>query len=197
MDNSAKQSTNDQAVTQSKPVASPAQNAVKQMQQSPASPMGGSTVINRGGIKVEVPANNEKVQVSAAPVSAPAHKESEPAPPPLPDVAKMTEVEAKEEEIEVEKELESWIEKLPQAEKPKISEEAKQAGLTHAKEDTPMPPSPTGNIVLPMSYEEAKLVRRKNRWRNSISWFATLVMYHWKRLRFNESKSFTENKKDL
>jgi hypothetical protein len=160
------------------------------------------TVTNRGGIPVERPvvrsgsetggsrANSSTSSQPSSPQapSSPVGKEQEPAGAPFPDVSKMTEAEVKKEELEVERELESFIEKGSDLEKPKIDEEAKKAGLEHAGEDTKMPPVQVGAGVLPMSNEEAELTRKRYKWKDSISWLATLIAYHWKKLSYSDKK---------
>ncbi|HVF69156.1 MAG TPA: hypothetical protein VNA13_01180, partial [Xanthomonadales bacterium] len=100
-------------------------------------------VPNRGGIPVNpapfqpVLSNTQADTQQASPVVSPRGKEQEPVPAPLPDVAKMSEAEIVNEEKEVEKELESIIEKSPDNEKPDIPKDVQQAGVTHAAEDTP------------------------------------------------------------
>lgn len=132
-------------------------------------------VPNRGGIPVAPVA-------PPAPVSTPVSKEHEPVPAPFPDASKMTGPEVVEEEGKIEKELEALVENTPDAEKPKIPEEAKKAGLEHAKADTPMPPIVSGVKPLPMSYDEAEFTRKKYKWKDSVAWFAAVIMYHWKKL---------------
>lgn len=117
-------------------------------------------------------------------VGLPQSKEREPAPS-FPDVAKMTESEIVIEEKEVEKELESIIEKSPDTEKPTIPKEVQQAGVTHAHEDIPIPTSLKGSSSLPMEYDEAQFTRKKYRWKDSVAWFAALIMYHWKKIKKN------------
>ncbi len=132
-------------------------------------------------------------QAAPQPVSSPRSKEQEPVPAPLPDVAKMTDAEIVEEEKVVEKELEALVEKSPDTEKPDIPKEVKDAGVEHAKEDTPMPALSSGAVPLPMSYKEAEQVRNKNKykwyfWRKSLTWFASLIIYHWKKINFKSKK---------
>jgi hypothetical protein len=135
---------------------------------------------NRGGIPVA------PVVTPPTPVSSPSGKEHEPAP--FPDVSKMTGPEVVEEEGKIERELEALVEKTPDLEKPKIPEEAKKAGLEHAKADTPMPPVVSGVKPLPMSYDEAEFTRKKYKWKDSVAWFAAVVMYHWKKLGISNKK---------
>lgn len=125
----------------------------------------------------------QEPQTAPQPVSSPRSKEQEPVPAPLPDVAKMTEAEIIDEEKEVEKELEAIIEKSPNTEKPDIPKEAQDAGVTHSGADIPHPAAPSGSVVLPMTFEEAKTKYDKYKWRNSVSWFAGLIVYHWKKLK--------------
>jgi hypothetical protein len=166
-----------------------------------SSPVSTQPVVTPAQEEQKAADNQIPVQTPPAPQPAggPRSKEQEPTPQPFPDVTKMSEADIKKEEVEVEKELESWIEKLPHEEKPQIPEEAKKLGLEHAKEDTPMPTSPTGVVALPMTYEQAEDIRKKTRfqlyyWRKSITWLASLIMYHWKRIKI--TATVTDNKKE-
>ena len=171
------------------------------------------TVTNRGGIPVEPvqaqvsPPTTMPTSVPVAdnpmpptpipqappmsPVGGPKGKEHEPMPAPFPDVVKMNENEIRNEEKEVSAELETFIEKSPNSEKPKIPDEALEAGMEHSGEDKDMPPLQTGPGALPMSYEEAQFISKKNRfhWKNSVAWFARIIQYHWKKINFNNKKS--------
>jgi hypothetical protein len=160
---------------------------------------GAQFTTNRGGIPVE-PMSTQPVQKQAtpqpmsetsaqAPAPAPQQisskgKEHEPAKTPFPDVVKMNEAEIKNEEREVERELEAIIEQSPQDEKPKIPAEAAEAGLEPSDEDRDLPPVLMGPTGLPMTYDEAAFIRKRNRfhWKNSIAWLASIIMYHWKKL---------------
>lgn len=144
---------------------------------------------NRGGIPVA------PVAPPPTPISASVSKEHEPVPVPFPDVSKMTGPEVVEEEGKIEKELEALVEKTPDLEKPKIPEEAKKAGLEHAKADTPMPPIVSGVKPLPMSYDEAEFTRKKYKWKDSVAWFAAVIMYHWKKLRLKADQPLAEGDK--
>lgn len=125
-------------------------------------------------------------QANLQPASSPKSKEHEPAPAPFPDLVKMSETELRQEEVEVEKELEGLIEKSPDNEKPKISEEARRAGLEHALQDIPMPAVPTSDPALPLSYEDAVWTKKKYKWKDSIAWLSALVIYHLKKIGFIE-----------
>lgn len=158
-------------------------NSTNPKQDAPTQDAVNRPIPNRGGIPV--------TPVVAAPslVSSPSSKEHEPAASaPFPDVSKMTGPEVVEEEGKIEKELEALVEKTPDLEKPKIPEEAKKAGLEHAKADTPMPPVVSGVKPLPMSYDEAEFTRKKYKWKDSVAWFAAVVMYHWKKLGISNKK---------
>ncbi|HUQ84748.1 MAG TPA: hypothetical protein VM077_00345 [Candidatus Limnocylindrales bacterium] len=122
------------------------------------------------------------------PVSAPRSKEQEPVSAPLPDVAKMSEAEIVEEEKVVEKELESFVEKSPDAEKPDIPKDVQQAGVTHVGEDVPVHPTTSGFVSLPMSYDEAEFTRKKYKWKSSVAWLAAVVMYHWKKIKITSKE---------
>lgn len=124
-------------------------------------------------------------------VGGPKGKEHEPMPAPFPDVVKMNEKEIRNEEFEVERELESLIEKSPSSEKPKIPPAAEQAGMEHSGEDQDMPPINSGYAALPMSYDEAEFIKKKNKyhWKNSIAWLATIIMYHWKRINMSSKNN--------
>jgi hypothetical protein len=179
MDNNAPKAQNTaQTDAINTPITASVQSALGKMQEPPM-----RTQTAGQNISVNLP-EPDKSQLTNSPVpsSAPTGKEHEPVSAPFPDVSKMSETQIIEEEKVLEKELNSIVEKSPDLEKPKIPEEAKQAGLTHAKENTPMPVVSSGNIILPMTYEEAKLTRKKYRWRDSVSWFTTLIMYHWKKM---------------
>lgn len=183
MDNSAKQTTiNNSQLTHSTSSgqtvdASTLPSEDKHVQNGISRP-----VPNRGGIPVM------PVTAVPSPVSSPTGKEHEPGSIPFPDASKMTGPEIVEEEGKIEKELEALVEKTPDMEKPKIPEEAKKSGLDHAKADTPMPPVVVGVKPLPMSYDEAEFTRKKNKWKDSVAWFAAVVMYHWKKLGISNKK---------
>lgn len=201
---SKQEETGDQSTVQSSPIVSQVQNVVpsavvknlagKQVQQPSASlsntAQDSTPVAPQPAPSSVTPAETPKVPSSVAsqpgPTGAHTGKEQEPgAPtPPLPDVAKMSETEIQKEEVEVEKEIEALIKTSPEPDKPNIPEDAKKAGLEHAGEDTPMSVSSAGNIVLPMTFEDAMLTRKKYKWKDSIAWFAALIIYHWKRMHF-------------
>jgi hypothetical protein len=185
MDNNAPNTQNTvQTDTTNVPVTAQIQSAFGKMQEPPI-----RTQTAGQNVLTNLPApDKSQLNTPPMPSSAPAGKEREPVSAPFPDVSKMSETQIIEEEKVLEKELESIVEKSPDVEKPQIPDEAKQAGLTHAKESTPMPVVSSGNIVLPMTYEEAKLTRKKYRWRDSISWFTALVMYHWKKINLTKEK---------
>ncbi len=142
----------------------------------------------------EKPANDQNV-VTQAPVSqqvsSTKNREHEPSSAPAPDIVKMTDSEIIQEEKVVEKEIEAMVEKTPDSEKPKLSSEVKAAGVEHAKEDTPMPPLPTGVKPLPMSYDEAQSIRKKYKLilKDSVAWLSTLIMYHWKKIGFKNKET--------
>jgi len=145
-------------------------------------------VPNRGGIPIISPS------ITTAPiqqqVSSSNNREQESAPVPFPDAAKMTASEVLSTEKDIEGEIEALeakdvvIEESPDTEKPKISPEVKALGVKHAKEDTPMPTEPSGKIILPMTAEEALLTRKKSKWKDSVAWFATLIIFVGKKLAF-------------
>lgn len=140
-----------------------------------------------GGRQMQAPTATPPVQA----VGGPANREHEPASAPQPDVVKMTEPEIIREEEKVERELETIIEKTPDTEKPEIPKEVQNAGVTLAKEAIPMPAGPTGSVVLPMTYQEAELTNKNYKWKDSVSWLASLIMYHWKKLGFKPSTKKT------
>ena len=129
--------------------------------------------------QVTVDQNQTSQQAPVSPVSAP-NREHEPAP--FPDVSKMTEAEIQKEEKEVEKELEAIVEKSPKDQSPKVDEELKRIGVELTDEARVEPTFSVGEQALPMSFAQARATRQKYKWRNSISWLAALVMYHWKKL---------------
>ncbi len=151
-------------------------------QNAPSAPQNES-VLPQVPPAVQPDGKSQEPQAAPQPVSSPRSKEQEPVPAPLPDVAKMSEAEIVEEEKVVEKELESMIEKSPDHEKPDIPKEAQEAGLTHSGADIPHPTAPSGAVTLPMSYDEAEFTRKKYKWRSSVAWFASLIMYHWKKIK--------------
>jgi hypothetical protein len=176
--NAPKAQNNAQTDAINAPITASVQSTLGKMQEPPI-----RTQTSGQNVSANLPEpDNNQLNAPQIPSSAPAGKEHEPVPSPFPDVSKMSETQIIEEEKVLEKELESIVEKSPDVEKPQIPEEAKQAGLTHAKESTPMPVVSSSNIVLPMTYEEAKLTRKKYKWRDSVSWFTALIMYHWKKM---------------
>lgn len=132
---------------------------------------------------VQVEEKPQESQPMPQPVSAPRSKEQEPVPAPFPDVAKMSEAEIIDEEKEVEKELEALVEKSPDTEKPDIPKDVQAIGVKHAGADIPHPVAPSGSVVLPMTFDEANNNYNKKQWKNSISWFAGLIIYHWKKIK--------------
>ncbi len=179
--NNTQQNTNNQPVTQtiqpviaesnvqSEPVVTPVQYASSKMQPPLATQNQGEDTAPRG---VGSTVNSAPAQ----PVSKPFSKEHEP----MPDIVKMTENQILQEENRVDKELKEIVAKSPDIEKPEISEEAKKAGLEHAKENTQMPVTASSNISLPMTYEQAQLTRKKYRFRDSIAWLADIIIYYFK-----------------
>jgi hypothetical protein len=97
-------------------------------------------------------------------------------PPPEPRVEIAASVPA---EVMITQELKNTIEKSPDAKEPKIEKEARLAGLTLAKESTPVITSPTGIIRLPMTYVQALQKKNNSPFWDSIHWFAALIMYQW------------------
>ncbi len=120
------------------------------------------------------------------PVSTSLNREHEPAPTPFPDVSKMTEAEIQKEEKEVEEEIEAIVERSPKDQQPVLDEEIKKVGVALSEEDIKESPISIGDQPLPMTFNQAKVTRKKYNWRNSISWLAALVMYHWKKLNSKE-----------
>lgn len=173
MDNSANNQQT-QAVT-------PVQNMVSKMQppaaQAPALPQ----VENKNDSPTPTGTEVQASSTSAQPVSAPLTKEHEPRST-MPDVVKMTETQIVQEEVKVEKELEGIVSQSPNTEIPNIPPEAKNAGLEHAKEDTPLVSSPTSTVIMPMTFEEAQLTQKKYRFRDSIAWLADIIIYHFKKI---------------
>jgi len=194
--NNTQQNTQDQPVTQPvksvtvqsdiqpEPVTAPIQNTARLNSVKTSAPAGKqmqqpSAVINRGGIIVN--------PTPPQPVSAPSSKEQEPARS-MPDVVKMTEAEIVHEEEMMSNEIKEIVSESPDVDKPAIPQEVKEVGVEPAKTDSPMPTSPSGKVVLPMTYTEAELTRKKYRWKDSIAWFATLLVYHWKRINLKSQK---------
>ncbi len=181
-----------QPTNQQVPVAPPVKSVVDPVPTPTASPdtdTDQKTLPDRSAPRqVQAPVASPVVH---PPVGAPANKEHEPGTPHSKlDVDKMSESEIVEEEKVVEKELEALVEKSPDTEKPEIPKEVQAAGVTHAKENTPMPQIASGTKSLPMSFQDALATQKKYKWRNSITWFASLVMYHWKKIGLtNSSKS--------
>lgn len=147
-----------------------------------ARPMSAPREVRALGGRIMQPQTNPIVAQS---VSAPANKEHEPTLHSKADVDKMTEPEIAEEEKAVERKIEEIVEESPDTEKPKLPEEVKKAGVELAKESAPMPSGPSGKVVLPMTYEEAVVARKTYKWRDSISWLASVILYHFKKLKRN------------
>lgn len=120
----------------------------------------------------------------AVPVSSPTNREHEPSN--FPDVSKMTESDIQKEEKELEKQIEAIVEESPNEKNPKVDEELKRIGVELTDEARVEPTFSKGTQPLPMSFDQAKDTRKKHNWRSSVSWLATLIMYHWKKLRTKE-----------
>jgi|GEM_PF-2607262 len=87
-------------------------------------------------------------------------------------------------EVAVSPELqEVGVESKPNAETPQVSEEVKAAGVTLAKDATPVAPATATPSLYPLTNEEALEIKKKNRFKikDSITWFATQVSYLWKK----------------
>lgn len=99
-------------------------------------------------------------------------------------------------EVAVSPELkELGVEAKADTEKPKISEEVQAAGVAPAKAATPVVPTePAEQPKYPMSYEEALLIKKKNRFKikDSITWFATQMTYLWKKAAAEQSEKEKE-----
>lgn len=70
-------------------------------------------------------------------------------------------------------EMETGVETV--SESPQLSEDQKQAGISYAKEATPVSTTPSGNIVLPMTEEEALKTIKTTNTSSSKHWFAVLI----------------------
>ncbi len=117
-------------------------------------------------------------QQPTTPVSTPA-KEVEPI---SADFGKPSEkyIEVSEKEPQVRPEVEkAGVYKV--SDKLKLDKEARDAGLTEAKESTPVSTSPTGKVVLPLTREQAK-IDEKGDSSNSITWLAKLILFYLKKL---------------
>lgn len=69
---------------------------------------------------------------------------------------------------------------------PALTLEDQRAGLTLAKEATPVPTQPSGIVQFPKSGDEAKkLVRLHNRVADSVRWWLELIVKHFKRMHEN------------
>ncbi|MBU4098752.1 hypothetical protein KJ980_03825 [Patescibacteria group bacterium] len=81
-------------------------------------------------------------------------------------------------EIMIPQELKNTIEKASDAHDPKIE---KNTPLKLAKESTPVITTPTGIIRLPMTYKQAVQKEKNSSFRDSIHWFAAMIMYQWRK----------------
>lgn len=77
---------------------------------------------------------------------------------------------------------EAGVEVTPVQHTPKIHPDAAKAGLSPAKEATPVITTPTGIIKLPMTEEEAKEVRKVYGIKDSMRWRAELVLEQLKKI---------------
>jgi hypothetical protein len=123
------------------------------------------------------------------PGTSPKNREHEPAA--FPDVVKMSEQQVQDEEKKVEGEIESLIEESPDTEQPKISHELKIVGVEKSIDDIANSViQPAGQVpILPMTFDEAELTRKKYKWKDSIAWLSDLIIYHWKKLSFKRKES--------
>lgn len=84
-------------------------------------------------------------------------------------------IEVSEKEPQIRPEVESaGVYKV--SDKIKLDQEARDAGLSEAKESTPVVTTPTGKIKLPMDGVEAKIQAKGNP-QDSSTWLGKLVLY--------------------
>jgi hypothetical protein len=89
-------------------------------------------------------------------------------------------------EVSVAPELQDvGVEAKPDIERPQLSEELKKAGVTHAKETTPIPTSATSiapATPLGMTYEEAIAAEKtEKKAKNAMSWRIKEIIREWKK----------------
>jgi len=82
-------------------------------------------------------------------------------------------------EVPIPSELRGSMEQSPNPDTPNISKEVSLAGVAHSKESTPLITTPSGNISLPMSYEEARQGAKQTKTSDSLHWLTSIVMYQW------------------
>lgn len=88
-------------------------------------------------------------------------------------------------ELKIMPELENIVEKGSDAREPKIE---KNTPVKLAKESTPVITAPTGNIGLPMTYQEALQKEKKSAFWDSLHWFAAQIVYQWRKCDLNNIK---------
>ena len=115
-----------------------------------------------------LPAPPQTAQQQPVPVGSSVVKEHEP------ETVTVEPIQPSETEPSLDKEVsEAGVEKV--SESPQLSEDQKQAGIAYAKEATPVSTTPSGNIVLPMTEEEAIKIIKTTDASDSKHWLAILI----------------------
>lgn len=84
-------------------------------------------------------------------------------------------------EVIIPHELREILEKGPSDLKPKIDHEMLQAGIKEAKESLPIIHTPSGDITLPMTLPDAKIIKKTTKDDKSPHWLAEMIIYIWKK----------------
>lgn len=117
---------------------------------------------------VPTPPAPQPQQPQSVPVGSSVVKEHEP------ETIAVEPIQPSETEPYLDKEeKEAGVEKV--SESPQLSEDQKQAGIAYAKETTPVSTTPSSNIVLPMTEEEAIKIIKTTNAADSKHWLAVLI----------------------
>ncbi|GEM_PF-5253625 len=86
------------------------------------------------------------------------------------------------EDIKIPEALKNFVE-LGQDKVQKLPKAVQEAGVTLAKDATPVAVVPSGKVVLPMKYDDAVLIQKnkKVKMKEAIKWLAAQIAYLWRR----------------
>lgn len=104
---------------------------------------------------------------------------------PVQQVAEVDEVEIKPStpELTVEQSVEHVVEKAPDMDKPKISQDLKAVGVTHSGPGVPVDTNSFNVSSLPLTFDQAIAEEKQHpRMNDSKHWLAELVIYVWRKI---------------